>query len=383
MGQRNDKRRRKIKIRTLISMQQKIHMVDLVGQYEARKSEFDAAISSVIHQAAFINGPEVDAFQKELEEYLEVKHVIPCANGTDALTIALWALDLPPGSEIITSDFTFIATAEAIARVGLVPVLVDINPHTFTITPRTKAIMPVHLFGQAANMNHIMEIAERHNLYVIEDCAQCFGANYIVKGEQKKLGTIGTIGCTSFFPSKNLGCFGDGGAIFTNDSELAVIIKKIANHGSQKKYYHSIIGVNSRLDGIQAAILRVKLKYIDIYNASRQQAAQWYNQRLKYINWITTPQLEPYSTHVYHQYTIILQDVSNTELQSFLQTHGIPSMIYYPVPMHKQEALQIFNPQQCPHSEFASKHVLSLPMHTELTESQVDFICNCITLFKP
>lgn len=372
-------------------MQQKIHMVDLVGQYEARKSEFDAAISSVIHQAAFINGPEVEAFQKELEAYLDVNHVIPCANGTDALTIALWALNLEPGSEIITSDFTFIATAEAIARVGLVPILVDINSNTFTIdtaqieqaiTPRTKAIMPVHLFGQAANMNSIMDIAQRHNLFVIEDCAQCFGASYTIKGTPKKLGTIGTIGCTSFFPSKNLGCFGDGGAIFTNDLEFATTIKKIANHGSIKKYYHSIIGVNSRLDGLQAAILRVKLKYIDTYNASRQQAAHWYNQRLQNISWITIPLLEPYSTHVYHQYTILLQNIINTDLQAFLQTHGIPSMIYYPVSMHKQEALQIYNPQQCPYSDFASQHVLSLPMHTELTESQVDYICKCISQYK-
>lgn len=362
-------------------------MVDLAGQYEARKSEFDAAISSVIHQSAFINGPVVTAFQKELETYLNVKHVIPCANGTDALTIALWALNLEPGSEVITADFTFIATAEAIARVGLVPVLVDINPTTYTInadlieqaiTDKTRAIMPVHLFGQGANMTKIMEIAQQHNLYVIEDCAQCFGASYAIKGEQKKLGTIGTIGCTSFFPSKNLGCFGDGGAIFTNNSELAETIKKIANHGSLQKYYHSIIGVNSRLDGIQAAILRVKLQYIDMYNASRKQAAEWYNSKLRSIEWITTPIVENHSTHVYHQYTIFLHTVINTDLQAYLQTRGIPSMIYYPVAMHKQEALQQFNPKFCQQSENATKHVISLPMHTELTESQVDYIYNCI-----
>ena len=371
-------------------MKQKIHMVDLHGQYEARKSEFDGAIASVILRSAFINGPEVDLFQKELQTYLDVKHAITCANGTDALTIALWALDLEPGSEVITADFTFIATAEAITRVGLRPVLVDVTPNTFTIdvtkieqaiTAKTKVIMPVHLFGQAADMTSIMAIAKKHNLYVIEDCAQSFGAEYSYKGQNRKLGTIGDISCTSFFPSKNLGCFGDGGAMFTNNEALAEKLRKIANHGSLKKYYHSIIGVNSRLDGIQAAILRIKLQYIDTYNASRKQAAQWYDKGLSNISWIQTPQHQTQSTHVYHQYTIKLQGVSNLELQKHLQEKGIPSMIYYPVAMHKQEALLEFNPQECPVSQQLTNEVLSLPMHTELNQAQVDFICNTIATY--
>jgi UDP-2-acetamido-2-deoxy-ribo-hexuluronate aminotransferase len=368
-------------------MNQKIHMVDLHGQYEARKSEFDSAIHSVISRSAFINGPEVELFQKELETYLDVNNAITCANGTDALTIALWALDLEPGSEVITADFTFIATAEAIARVGLVPILVDVTPNTFTIdvtkieqaiTPKTKVIMPVHLFGQAADMNAIMNIAKKHNLYVIEDCAQCFGADYAIHGQNKKLGTIGDIGCTSFFPSKNLGCFGDGGAMFSNNEALAEKMRMIANHGSLKKYYHPIIGVNSRLDGIQAAILRVKLRYIDMYNAARKQAAQWYNQKLSTISWIEIPQLQPQSTHVFHQYTIKLKGVRNTVLQTYLQENGIPSMIYYPVAMHKQEALASFSPAPCPTSDSLTHEVLSLPMHTELSQAQIDYICNTI-----
>lgn len=372
-------------------MNHSIQMVNLYGQYLRIKAEIDDAIASVITNTAFINGPEVSAFQKELENYLHVSHAIPCANGTDALTIALWALDLEPGSEVITTDFTFIATAEAIARVGLVPVLVDVHPDTFTIdtqaikqaiTPKTRAIMPVHLFGQAADMDEIMHIAQQHNLYVIEDAAQCFGAEYYSKNGTKKLCSIGDIACTSFFPSKNLGCFGDGGALFTNNTELANKIRLIANHGSLKKYYHATIGVNSRLDSIQAAILRVKLRYIDSYNAARQKAAALYTKFLHDIPWIQTPITNAQSNHVFHQYTITLKNTSNKELQDYLKQHNIPSMIYYPVPMHKQEALQQFAPQSCPVSEQLSKSVVSLPMHTELTEEQIIYICNTIRSFK-
>ena len=372
-------------------MNHSIQMVDLYGQYLQIKPEVDEAIASVISNTAFINGPEVSALQKDLGNYLIVAHAITCANGTDALTIALCALDLEPGSEVITTDFTFIATAEAIARVGLVPVLVDVNPQTFTIdtraiehaiTSKTKAIMPVHLFGQGADMDEIMRIAKQYNLFVIEDAAQCFGADYYSKTKTQKLCTIGDIACTSFFPSKNLGCFGDGGALFTNNSELAQKIKIIANHGSSKKYYHSTIGVNSRLDAIQAAILRVKLQYIDSYNVARQKAAYQYTEHLQNIPWIHTPIIHTKSNHVFHQYTITLEQVSNHELQDYLHQYMIPSMIYYPVPMHKQEALQQYSPKPCPVSEKLSKSVLSLPMHTELTTEQISYICDTIRSFK-
>jgi len=368
-----------------------IQMVDLKGQYETRKQEFDSAINSVIESTAFINGPDVKALQFELEEYLQVKHAVTCANGTDALTIALWALGLESGDEVITSDFTFIATAEAIARVGLKPVLVDVNPDTFTIdvdqieaaiTDRTKVIMPVHLFGQAADMNSIMDIAEKHNLFVIEDGAQCFGADMNFRGKKKKLNSIGHIATTSFFPSKNLGCFGDGGAMFTNDDELDSKLRKIANHGSQKKYFHSIIGVNSRLDTIQAAILRVKLKYIDEYNTARFNAAMLYNEKLADINWINTPAIDVNSEHVFHQYTLKLNGVLNTQLQEFLKEKGIPSMIYYPVSMSKQEALSEFSPSDCPISNQLTQEVLSLPIHTQITEEQINYICDSIRSFK-
>lgn len=373
-------------------MKKNIQMVDLHGQYMQHKSEIDTAISSVIEHSEFINGTAVSLLKQELAAYLDVSHVITCANGTDALTLALWALDLPPNSEIITADFTFIATAEAIARVGLTPILVDVDEDTFTIntdaieaaiTDKTKAIIPVHLFGQAADMNTIMQIAKKHNLFVIEDAAQCFGASYEFNGARKKLGTIGDIACTSFFPSKNLGCFGDGGALFTNNTAIAERLQILANHGSQKKYYHSSIGVNSRLDSIQAAILRVKLNYINSYNAARKHAAELYTHYLQDIPWITTPQLQKHSEHVFHQYTITLSEVINTDLQTYLKQQGIPSMIYYPVPMHKQEALASYNPKSCAISESLCTRVLSLPMHTELTPEEIEYICTTIRTYKP
>ncbi|MFO7868442.1 MAG: DegT/DnrJ/EryC1/StrS family aminotransferase [Bacteroidales bacterium] len=367
-----------------------IQMVDLHSQYKAIKTDIDTAISQVINQSAFINGSDVKDFQHELREYLKCSYAITCGNGTDALTLALMALDLEPGSEIITADFTFVATAEAIAHVGLTPVLVDVDPNTYTIdctkiteaiTPKTRAIMPVHPFGQAADMNAIMTIAHKHNLFVIEDAAQCFGAEYNYKGTHKKLGTIGDIGCTSFFPSKNLGCFGDGGAVFTHDSEKADTIQALANHGSLKKYYHSHIGINSRLDSIQAAILRIKLRHIDAYNEARQHAAQTYTHMLSQAKWIQTPTYQKDSSHVFHQYTIQTQ-VHNITLQAYLREHGIPSMIYYPVPMHEQEALKPYNPKQCPVSKQLSHSVLSLPMHTELPNEHITYICNTILSYK-
>ncbi|MFW5850960.1 MAG: DegT/DnrJ/EryC1/StrS family aminotransferase [Bacteroidota bacterium] len=371
-------------------MKPAIQMVDLHGQYKHIQAEVDAAISKVISQSAFINGSDVKEFQKELQQYLGCSYALTCGNGTDALTLALLSLELEPGSEVITADFTFIATAEAIARVGLVPVPVDVNPDTFTIdcdkiieaiSPRTKAIMPVHLFGQAADMNRIMQIAHEHNLYVIEDAAQCFGADYVYKGHTKKLGTIGDIGCTSFFPSKNLGCFGDGGAVFTHDTEKADAIRALANHGSLKKYYHSQIGINSRLDTIQAAILRVKLQYIDAYNDARKKAAARYTELLSTISWIQTPVFQEHSTHVFHQYTITIEG-DNVAFQSYLREHDIPSMIYYPVPMHEQKALFEFNPKACPVSKHLSRSVISLPMHTELSHEQIEYICEVISSYK-
>lgn len=367
-----------------------VQMVDLYGQYIARKTEFDEALSSVISSSKFIQGPEVLSFQKELAEYLGVKHVVTCGNGTDALTIALWALDLPKDSEVITADFSFIAAAEAIARVGLTPVLADVDLDTFTlnpqsveklITPKTKAIIPVHLFGQSAPMDEIMRIAFTYNLKVIEDCAQCFGAEYVTNGSAKKLGTIGDIGCTSFFPSKNLGCFGDGGAIFTNNDELAEKIHRIANHGSLEKYNHIEIGVNSRLDAIQAAILRVKLKYIDGYNTRRQAAAKWYSYNLQSIEWLQRPQMQKKSTHVFHQYTLRVLTNNNKELQEYLQKSGIPSMIYYPKPLHEQASLKQFPHDDCVNSTLLTSQVLSLPMHTELEEEQIEYIVSHLRRF--
>ena len=361
-------------------------MVDLKGQYDKIKIEVDNAIQDVIDTSSFIKGTNVQEFQKELENFLSVKHVVACGNGTDALQIALMSLNLKPGDEIITSGFTFIATAEVIALLGLKPVLVDVEHNTFNldvnkvenaITDKTKAIIPVHLFGQCADMNSLSTIAKKYNLYLIEDTAQALGTDYSINSTTtKKAGTIGDIGCTSFFPSKNLGCFGDGGAIFTNDDNLFIKISAIANHGMKKKYYHELIGVNSRLDNIQAAILRVKLKHLKEYNLARQRAADFYDKAF-----INNPKLQiPFrsknSTHIFHQYTLVTKNIDRNKLQEKLKSKGIPSMVYYPVPIHKQEAFKnyIFSHNEFPVTEDLCKRVISLPMHTELTEEQLNFI---------
>jgi dTDP-4-amino-4,6-dideoxygalactose transaminase len=365
----------------------KIQMVDLVSQYHKIKKEVDASIMNVLESAAFINGPEVSAFQKELEEYLNVKHVIPCGNGTDALQIALMALGLKPGDEVITTTFTFVATAEVIALLGLTPVLVDVDPDTFTIdiegiksniTDKTKAIIPVHLFGQCANMEAIMQIAEENNLFVVEDNAQAIGANFTFSdGTVKKSGTIGHIGTTSFFPSKNLGAYGDGGALFTNDDALAEKLHMIVNHGMKVRYYHDEIGVNSRLDSIQAAVLRVKLRKLDEYSAARNYAANYYNQAFASNPKIKTPAIGTYTDHVFHQYTLVLDEsIDRDKLREKLTELDIPAMIYYPVPLHMQKAYKSdrYNEGDFPVSEHLAKHVISLPMHTELEDEQLAYI---------
>lgn len=371
----------------------KIQMVDLVAQYQNIKSEIDTAIMGVIENAQFINGPEVAAFQKELENYLEVKHVIPCANGTDALQIALMALGLKPGGEIITPSFTYIATTEVMALLGLKPVFVEVNPDTYcidaskieaAITENTKAIVPVHLYGQAAPMNEIMEIAKKHNLFVIEDNAQAIGCDYTLSnGETVKTGTIGTIGCTSFFPSKNLGCYGDGGAIFTNDSELAVKIKMISNHGQSKKYYHDVVGCNSRLDSVQAAILRIKLRNLDTYNASRNEVANYYDQFFAQFPQLKTPVRAENSTHVFHQYTLQVEGLNRDEMNKFLEERGVPSMIYYPVPAHRQKMFESFGSSSTvlPITDWLTERVISLPIHTEMKQEHLDIICNSVAEF--
>jgi dTDP-4-amino-4,6-dideoxygalactose transaminase len=371
----------------------KMAMVDLVSQYHKIQGEIDQAITNVVHSAAFINGPEVKTFGKELEEDLDVKHVIPCANGTDALQIAMMALNFKPGDEIITSSFTYVATAEVIALLKLKPVLVDADPETFTIdcdaieraiTPKTVAIVPVHLFGQCVDMQRIMEIANAHNLYVIEDTAQAIGASYtMANGVSYMAGTIGTVGTTSFFPSKNLGCMGDGGAIFTNDDELAAKIRVIANHGQTALYHHEEIGVNSRLDSIQAAILRVKLRYLDGYCESRQKAAAYYDKAFANNPKLKTPVRMERSTHVFHQYTLVLNGVSRTALKEFLETKGIPAMIYYPIPLHMQKA---YTDPRYKHGDFPAteqlcNHVISLPMHTELSEEDLHYITSNVLEF--
>ena len=371
----------------------KIQMVDLVAQYQNIKSEIDTAIMSVIENAQFINGPEVAAFQIELENYLEVKHVIPCANGTDALQIALMALGLKPGDEIITPSFTYIATTEVMALLGLKPVFVEVNPDTYcidaskieaAITENTKAIVPVHLYGQAAPMNEIMEIAKKHNLFVIEDNAQAIGCDYTLSnGETVKTGTIGTIGCTSFFPSKNLGCYGDGGAIFTNDSELAVKIKMISNHGQSKKYYHDVVGCNSRLDSVQAAILRIKLRNLDTYNASRNEVANYYDQFFAQFPQLKTPVRAENSTHVFHQYTLQVEGLNRDEMNKFLEERGVPSMIYYPVPAHRQKMFESFGSSSTvlPITDWLTERVISLPIHTEMKQEHLYIICNSVAEF--
>jgi dTDP-4-amino-4,6-dideoxygalactose transaminase len=371
----------------------KIQMVDLKGQYEKIKQEVDTAIQNVIDNTAFINGPEVKAFQAELEAYLGVKHVIPCANGTDALQIAMMALDLKPGDEVITADFTYVATAEVIGLLGLKPVLVDVIPDTFdidvkaiekAITPKTKAIVPVHLFGQCADMEKIMALAKKHNLYVIEDTAQAIGAEYTFPdGTKKKAGTIGTVGCTSFFPSKNLGCYGDGGAIFTNDDALAAKIRIISNHGQSALYIHDSIGVNSRLDSIQAAVLRIKLRSLDSYAAARNKAAAYYDKAFANHPKLKTPARAAFSDHVFHQYTLQLVGVDRAALREFLASRDIPAMIYYPIPLHLQKAYvdPRYKTGDFPVTEKLCDTVMSLPMHTELEEQTLKYITDNVLEF--
>jgi UDP-2-acetamido-2-deoxy-ribo-hexuluronate aminotransferase len=371
----------------------KIQMVDLVAQYQRLKPEVDAAMTEVIENAHFINGPAVTAFKAELEAYLGVKHVIPCANGTDALQIALMALGLKPGDEVITPSFTYIATTEVMALLGLKPVFVEVNPETFcidastieaAITSKTKAIVPVHLYGQAAPMNEIMGIAKKHNLYVVEDNAQAIGCDFkLSDGNVVKTGTIGDIGCTSFFPSKNLGCYGDGGAMFTNDDELAEKLKMIANHGQSKKYHHDIVGCNSRLDGVQAAVLRVKLKELDNFSAARNRVAKHYDNFLAQFPQVKVPVRTTDSNHVFHQYTLQLEGGNRDEFNMFLEKHDVPSMIYYPIPAHKQKMFASFGSAdtELPVTDWLTERVISLPIHTEMQEDQLNYICQVIEMF--
>jgi UDP-2-acetamido-2-deoxy-ribo-hexuluronate aminotransferase len=370
---------------------EKIQMVDLQSQYKRLKDDIDKGIKEVISSAMFINGPTVKDFAQNLANYLDVKHVIPCANGTDALQIALMAAGVKAGDEVLTTDFTFIATVEVVALLGAKPVLVDVNPDDFTInieelekliTPKTKAIVPVHLFGQCANMKVIMEVAQKHNLKVIEDCAQSIGTDFYLGDKPQKAGTIGDFGCTSFFPSKNLGCYGDGGALYTNDDSLAAIAKSITNHGSTVKYHHDRIGVNSRLDSMQAAILNVKLAQLDDFNKRRQAAAIFYDHQLSQIADIETPKKQDYSDHTYHQYTIKVPKGENLKLQSYLKERNIPAMVYYPIPLHKQKAFEEWmDDRKFPVSDELAERVLSLPMHTELTKEQLSYICNNIKAY--
>jgi len=367
-----------------------IQMVDLITQYEKIKPAIDEAILSVIQNAQFINGPEVQNFQKELEEYLEVKHVIPCANGTDALQIALMSLDLVPGDEVITPSFTYIATTEVIALLGLKPIFVDVDPATFcidatkieaAITNKTKAIVPVHLYGQAANMNAILAIAEKHNLAVVEDNAQALGSIYhLENGKVEKTGTLGNIGCTSFFPSKNLGCYGDGGALYTNDDALAEKIRMIANHGQKVKYYHEVVGCNSRLDSIQAAVLRIKLRQLDNYIDARRNVATYYDTVFGAIPGVKIPFRSADSKHVFHQYTLQLEGIDRDALSAHLASKEIPSMIYYPVPAHRQKMFSAFGSAstELPVTDYLTSCVLSLPIHTEMQEEQLAYISSTI-----
>ncbi len=384
----------------------KIQMVDLKGQYEQIKERVDASILDVIHSAAFINGPEVHAFQKELEAYLDIKHVIPCANGTDALQIAMMGLGLEPGDEVITADFTFAATVEVIALLKLTPVLVDVLPDSFNIdpeaikraiTPRTKAIVPVHLFGQSADMDEIMAIANEHDLYVIEDNAQGIGASYkFTNGKTVKTGAISHVASTSFFPSKNLGCYGDGGAIFTNDDALAHTIRGIVNHGMYTRYHHDVVGVNSRLDSIQATVLRAKLPNLDSYNNARRAAARKYNKAFEDIQNIITPKVkgnhcnthqnaicDTCDCHVFHQYTLRVINTDRDALAKHLNDHGIPCGVYYPIPLHSQKAYKDdrYNEADFPVTNQLVKEVISLPMHTELDDEQIDFITKTVIDF--
>lgn len=363
-----------------------IQMVDLKAQYEKLGTEIDAAIKSVLNSTAFIKGPEVGLFERELQKYLGAGYVISCANGTDALQIAMMALKLKPGDEVITTNFTFIATVEVVALLGLKLVLVDPDPHTYNIsvdavrkaiTPRTKAIVPVHLFGQCADMESIMKLAKEHDLFVIEDAAQATGAEYFFSdGTRKKSGTIGTIGTTSFFPSKNLACYGDGGAMFTNDEILAGKLRSIANHGMKAKYHHDDIGINSRLDTIQAAVLNVKLKHLDQFNAARRSVADFYDKAFSGCSSIVVPERAEYSSHIFHQYTIRVNTGKRDELKKYLESFKIPSMIYYPGPLHVQDAYRYlgYGENDFPVTSELCREVLSLPMHPDMEQEQLDYI---------
>lgn len=367
-----------------------IQMVDLKGQYEKIKADVDRGIQEVIDSTSFVKGGKVTEFQNALEQYLGVRHVIPTGNGTDALQIALMGLGLKPGDEVITPTFTFIATAEVVALLGLTPVVVDVDEKTFNmdlqaveraITPKTKAIVPVHLFGQNADMEALLNLAHNHHLYVVEDACQSIGATYTFSnGTQKKSGCMGNIGCTSFFPSKNLGCYGDGGAIFTDDDDLAARMRAIANHGMVVRYHHDFVGVNSRLDSIQAAVLLAKLPHLDEYIVARRKAAAYYNNVFAGCDKIETPYTAANTDHVFHQYTVKLHDTDRNALQAKLKEKGIPAMIYYPVPLHLQKAYQDprYQPGDFPVAEALCACVLSLPMHTELDEEQLEYICRTI-----
>ncbi|WP_405378131.1 DegT/DnrJ/EryC1/StrS family aminotransferase [Nonlabens sp. Asnod3-A02] len=372
----------------------KIQMVDLQGQYEGIKDRVNNGLKEVIESAAFINGPEVHAFQKELEDYLDVKHVIPCANGTDALQIAMMGLGLKPGDEVITADFTFAATVEVIALLNLTPVLVDVNPYNFNIdtdairkaiTPKTKAIVPVHLFGQTANMDEIMAIAKEHDLFVIEDNAQGIGSNYMhADGSKSKTGTIGNVGTTSFFPSKNLGAYGDGGAIFTNDDELAHIIRGVVNHGMYERYHHDVVGVNSRLDAMQAVVLRAKLPFLNDYNNARRDAARKYTAAFDGEEKIITPIVcDNCDCHVFHQYTLVIKNADRDGLVKHLQANNIPCGVYYPIPLHKQKAYvdDRYKEENFTVTNQLVKECISLPMHTELDDEQIKFITDHVKEF--
>ena len=369
----------------------KIQMVDLVSQYKNIQEEVDNAILNVVGSAAYIRGSEVKGLEEELAAYLGIKHVITCGNGTDALQISLMALGLKPGDEVISASFTFIATVEVIALLGLIPVMVDVDPSTFNIDPKaienaitdkTKAIIPVHLFGQCGNMDAIMEVAKKHDLYVIEDTAQAISAAYTNNnGETKKAGTIGHIGCTSFFPSKNLGCYGDGGAIFTEDDEIAEMLRMVANHGMKKRYYHEVIGVNSRLDNLQAAVLRIKLRLLDNYKGARNAVADFYDNAFINMEQLSIPERNPQSSHAFHQYTLKCNGIDRDGLKDHLAARDIPSMVYYPVPLHMQDAF-INNPSfkqtSLPITEALAKKVISLPIHTEMKEEQLILITETV-----
>lgn len=374
-------------------MAMKLQMVDLKGQYDRIREEVDAEIRQVLDTTAFINGPKVKEFAAHLADYCSVKHVIPCGNGTDALQIALMALGLKPGDEVIVPAFTYVASAEVIGLLGLTPVMVDVNYATFNVTAahlekalsaKTKAIIPVHLFGQSCDMAPILDFARLHGLYVVEDNAQAIGAVYTFPdGSKKQTGTMGHIGCTSFFPSKNLGCYGDGGALMTDDDELAERIRMIANHGQKVKYHHTVLGCNSRLDTLQAAVLDVKLKHLDEYCKARYEAAQYYTEHLKPLASIVAPEEMPYSTHVYHQYTLKVADGRRDELKKYLEEGGIPAMIYYPLPLQQQEAFKPITraaESLTVAAELASS-VLSLPIHTEMTHEQQDMVIERIKAF--